>query len=514
MKLSIRKEALFIIKILQDKGFDAYLVGGAVRDIIIASKQKLDPSQAIKDYDFATNATPEEIQQLLADSFYENEFGTVAITHEELLKQMGLNSSEAILPKPHQPPKDKIIDLANATKIHESLGTPEEIQQSESQIDWLPDFEITTYRSDEVYTDFRRPDPKKLTWGKTIQEDLKRRDFTINAMALKHLKDDDFELIDPFNGIEDLDQSLVRTVNEPTDRFQEDALRMLRAIRLAVQLNFQINDQTFEAIIAHAELITKISWERISDEFLKILASEYPAEGISLLDEAGLLKFILPELVECKGVEQGGHHNTDVWTHSLDALKECPNPDPIVRLATLLHDIAKPQTFEIRNNKITFYNHEIVGSRIADKIAKRLKFSKNQRQRLFILVRQHMFYYQSKNSDASIRRFMRRVSLENIDDILDLREADRLGSGARKTSWRLEEMKQRMIEQLNQPMQVTDLAINGHDLMTEFDKKPGSWLGEILEELLEKVLDKPELNTKEKLIELSRKFFSQIIPQQ
>jgi len=505
MKLSIRAEALFVIKTLQEKGFEAYLVGGAVRDIIIASKQDLDPNGAIKDYDFTTNATPAEIQQLFPESYYENEFGTVAITHEELLGQMGVDPIEVILPKPHQLSKNKIIDLANATKIHESLGTPEEIIQAEPETNWLPDFEITTYRSDEIYADFRRPDPKKLTWGKTIQEDLKRRDFTINAMALKHIKNEEFELIDPFHGIKDLKLYSIRTVNNPSERFQEDALRMLRAIRFAVQLNFQIDDQTFEAIITHAQLITKISWERISDEFLKILASQYPAEGISLLDEAGLLQFILPELIECKGVEQGGHHNTDVWAHSLDALKECPNPDPIVRLATLLHDIAKPQTFEIRDNKITFYNHEIVGSRIADKIAKRLKLSKKQRRRLFILVRQHMFYYQTKNSDASIRRFMRKVGLENIDDILDLREADRLGSGARKTSWRLEEMKQRMIQQLNQPMQVTDLAINGHDLITEFNKKPGSWLGNILKQLLEKVLDNPELNTKEKLIELAKK---------
>jgi tRNA nucleotidyltransferase (CCA-adding enzyme) len=508
MKLSIREEALFVIKTLQDKDFEAYLVGGAVRDIIIASKQDLDPSEAIKDYDFTTNATPAEIQQLFPESYYENEFGTVAITHEELLEQMGVEPTEAILPKPHQLPKNKIIDLANATNIHESLGTPEEIDQTEADTNWLPDFEITTYRSDEIYADFRRPDPAKLTWGKTIQEDLKRRDFTINAMALKHLKGDNFELIDPFQGIKDLELHSIKTVNEPSERFQEDALRMLRAVRFAVQLNFQIDEKTFEAVIKQAKLISKISWERISDEFLKIIASQYPAEGISLLDEAGLLQFILPELLEAKGVEQGGHHNTDVWTHSLDALQECPNPDPIVRLATLLHDVAKPRTFEIRDNKITFYNHEIVGSRMADKIAKRLKFSKNQRQRLFTLVRQHMFYYQTKNSDASIRRFMRNVSLENIDDILDLREADRLGSGARKTSWRLEEMKQRMIEQLNQPMQVTDLAINGHDLMTEFDKKPGSWLGEILGKLLEKVLDDPELNTKEKLMELAKEISS------
>lgn len=504
MKLSIRKEALFIIETLQQKGFEAYLVGGAVRDIIVATQQDRDPGQAIKDYDFATNATPAEIQQLFPESFYENEFGTVAITHQELLQQMGIESAEAILPQPHRPPQNKIIDLANATKIHESLGTPEEIKEAESETKWLPDFEITTYRSDEVYADFRRPDPKKLTWGKTIEEDLKRRDFTINAMALKHLKADKFELIDPFEGLKDLKRHLVKTVNKPTERFQEDALRMLRAVRFAVQLNFQIDDQTFEAIAAHAELITKISWERISEEFLKIIATQYPAEGISLLDEAGLLKFILPELLECKGVEQGGHHNTDVWTHSLDALKECPNPDPIVRLGTLLHDIAKPQTFEIRDDKITFYNHEIIGSRTADKIAKRLKFSKNQRQRLFTLVRHHMFYYQPRNKDASIRRFMRKVGLENIDDILDLREADRLGSGARKTSWRLEEMKQRMIEQLNQPMEVTDLAIDGHDLMTEFKLKPGAWIGEMLNKLLEKVIDKPELNTKEKLTKLAK----------
>ncbi len=505
MKLSIRKEALFIITTLQNAGFEAYLVGGAVRDIIIANHQHLDPSAAIKDYDFTTNATPEEIQQLFPESFYENEFGTVAITHQELLTQMGLDPAAADLPQPHQPPKNKIIDLANATKIHESLGTPDELKQDKAQLHWLPNFEITTYRSDEVYTDFRRPDPQKLTWGKTILDDLKRRDFTINAMALRHLNNNNFELIDPFDGIKNLKQHTIKTVNAPSERFQEDALRMLRAIRFAVQLNFQIDNQTFEAIINHAQLITNISWERISDEFLKIIASQYPAEGISLLDEAGLLQFILPELLTSKEVRQGGHHNTDVWTHSLDALKECPNPDPIVRLATLLHDIGKPQTFEIRDNKITFYNHEIIGSRIADKIAKRLKFSKKQRRRLFILVRQHMFYYQTKNSDASIRRFMRHVGLENIDDILDLREADRLGSGARKTSWRLEEMKQRMIEQLNQPMKVTDLAIDGHDLMTAFDQKPGAWIGEILQQLLEKVLEQPELNTQEKLMELAKK---------
>lgn len=504
MKLAIRKEALYVIKTLQAAGFEAYLVGGAVRDILLADKNESDPAQAIKDYDFTTNAHPEEIQALFPESFYENEFGTVAITHQELLAQMGLSRNQIKLPRPHLPPQNRIIDLSQATKIHESLGTPAEVETQQDEVNWLPNFEITTYRSDEVYADFRRPDPEKLTWGTTIEEDLKRRDFTINAMALKAVKKDQFELVDPFGGIDDLNRHLIKTVNEPPARFQEDALRMLRAIRFAVALNFQIDEATFEAIIQHAELITKISWERISDEFMRIIGSQYPAEGISLLDEAGVLKHLLPELIEAKGVEQGGHHNTDVWTHSLDALKECPNHDPIVRLATLLHDIGKPRTFELRDNKITFYNHEIVGSRIADRIARRFKFSKLERKRLFTLVRYHMFYYQPHNKDASIRRFMRQVKLENIDDILDLREADRLGSGARKTSWRLEEMKQRMIDQLHQPMSVTDLAIDGHDLMTEFDKKPGSWIGDLLKQLLEKVMDNPEINSKEKLIEISK----------
>ena len=506
MKLKVRDEAIFIIKTLEKAGFEAFLVGGAVRDLILAEQNDLNPEETVKDYDLTTNATPDEIQKLFPESFYENEFGTVAITHEELLNQMGVELSETSLPKPHLPPTDRVIDIAQASKIHESLGTPEEIEETNEN--WLPDFEITTYRSGEVYDDFRRPDPKKLTWGKTIDEDLTRRDFTINAMALKHKKEDEFELIDPFNGLDDLNQHIVKTVGDPTERLQEDALRMLRAVRFAVQLNMQISDKTFEAIIKNAQLITKISWERISDEFLKILSSQYPAEGMTLLDETGLLQFILPEIIKGKGVQQGGHHTTDVWTHSLDALKECPSLNPIVRLATLLHDVAKPQTFEIRNDKITFYNHEIVGSRIADRIAKRLKLSNNQRKQLFTLVRFHMFYYQPHNSDAAIRRFMRKVGLENIDDILDLREADRLGSGARKTSWRLEEMKQRMIEQLNQPMEVTDLAINGHDLMKEFKLDAGPWLGETLNKLLERVLDDPELNEKEALIKIANDFIA------
>jgi putative nucleotidyltransferase with HDIG domain len=233
---------------------------------------------------------------------------------------------------------------------------------------------------------------------------------------------------------------------------------------------------------------------------MKMLKSDFPAEAIELLDTTGLLTHIIPELLTAKGVEQAGHHTTDVWTHSLDALRTCPSTDPIVRLATLLHDIAKPQTYQRTDASITFYNHEVIGARVAKKIAERLRLPKRDVERIFTLVRHHMFHYQPKNTDAAIRRFMRKVGLENIDDILDLREGDRLGSGARQTSWRLEEMKQRMIEQLNQPLSVHDLAIDGHDLMAELKLQPGPKLGQILHELFEKVLEQPELNTKEQLI--------------
>jgi putative nucleotidyltransferase with HDIG domain len=222
-----------------------------------------------------------------------------------------------------------------------------------------------------------------------------------------------------------------------------------------------------------------------------------------LLYETGLLHFFIPELLTMRDVAQSGHHLTDVWVHSLDALAACPSSDPIVRLATLLHDIGKPATQRMVAGKYTFYNHQIVGAHLAKKIAIRLRLSKNDVQRIFTLVRYHMFNYETNHTDASIRRFMRQVGLENLNDILSLREGDRLGSNARKTSWRLEEMKQRMIEQLNQPLQIRDLALGGEELMSEFNLKPSPLLGRLLNALLEEVLEDNTLNTKEKLLALS-----------
>ncbi len=436
-----------ILQTLTIAGFQAYIVGGAVRDLLL--------NTPVKDWDFTTNALPEEIQDLFPEAFYDNQFGTVGIAG----KHLG--------------------DTENPDVV----------------------YEITTYRSEGVYTDHRRPDT--VEWGKTIEEDLQRRDFTINAMAL-----DDKKVIDPFDGQKDIQAKLVRAVGDPATRFQEDALRMMRAIRIGAQLGFGIEQKTLEAIAKNADLIQHISWERIRDEFFKILTSNYPKNGIELLTSTGLLNHILPELLECKGVQQAHHHVTDVWTHTLNAVAACPSKDPIVRLAVLLHDIAKPLTADTSRSVVTFYNHEVLGARIAKQIGLRLRLSKKDVQKLFILVRWHMFMYDSHVTDAYIRRFIRRVGVENIPDMIALRIADRLGSGSKPTSWRFEEMKQRIEGQLKQPFTMNDMAIDGNDLMKEFKLKPGPQLGKILHELFKIILEEPTKNTKEQLLQIAQSLIS------
>lgn len=522
MVITLSREVLFILHTLQTNGFEAYIVGGAVRDLLIHAHHGED--QPVVDFDFTTNATPEQIQALFPESYYENKFGTVGIAPKHIREMMG-QATDTTIPTVEPESRDRVIDIARASKVHVSLAhqvpTEQEIKKTHE-----PDYEITTYRSDGVYNDHRRPET--VTWGKTIEDDLSRRDFTINAMAIRvnpdvlsekahnnfpdpslQLQPDHYEIIDLFNGLNDLQANLIRTVGEAHLRFQEDALRMLRAIRFSVQLNMKMSDETFAAITALAADIQHVSWERIGDEFMKMMRSPFPAEAIELLEETGLLHYLIPELREGKGVEQGGHHTTDVWTHSVDALRNTPSKDPVVRLATLLHDVAKPRTYhQADHTKPTFYNHEIIGARMAKDIAQRFRLARKDCDRVFTLVRQHMFYYQPTHTDAAVRRFMRNVGLENIDDILDLREGDRLGSGARKTSWRLEEMKQRMIEQLHQPFAITDLAIDGTDLMDEMGLKPGPTIGQILKHLFEIVLEEPELNTKEKLMELAQEYLA------
>jgi len=507
-KLTLPFGPLFILKRLSEAGFEAALVGGVVRDLL--------RGEMGTDFDFTTNATPEQILELFPESFYTNDFGTVSITDENLYELAGKPAPIKTLKNSRT---DRVIDVARATKLHPSLT--EAVGEIDSKNQANPPYEITTYRSDGAYEDKRRPE--SVTWGKTLSEDLERRDFTINALAIVvnfevvnldsigdevELTDDQFEIIDEHNGMADLENNRIHTVGDPKTRFSEDALRLLRAIRFAVQLNMQLSDDVYAAVKEQAKNLEHISAERIREELFKILVSPYPKAGIELLDATDLLQYVLPEILPMKGVTQGGHHTTDVWTHSLDALDESPSSDPLVRLATLLHDVAKPATYDDSSGKPTFYNHEVVGSRIAKAIASRLKLSNKDRDRLFILVRYHMFHYQPTMSDAAVRRFMRKVGLHNIDDILDLREGDRLGSGAVKTSWRLEEFKERMIAELHQPFEVTDLEIDGNDLIKSLGLKPGPVIGEVLQQLFEQVLENPEKNTKEFLLEEAKKIIS------
>ncbi len=432
------------------KNLEIYLVGAGVRQLL--------NRQVPYDCDFTTNANPEVIQSLFADSFYDNDYGTVSI--------------------PTQTDRGDEV------------------------------YEITPYRTEWGYTDQRRPDG--VRWGDNLEEDLQRRDFTFNAIVIGPKKDrgrwdgKKLELIDLFDGRKDFKNRIVRAVGNPDKRFGEDALRMMRAVRFAAQLGFTIEEKTFAAIRKNAPLVKKISAERVRNELLKILASDYPMEGYQFLRSSGLAEIILPEVEATFGVGQKSpnrHHIYDVGTHSLLSLKNCPSEDPIVRLAVLLHDIGKPPTRQVEaDSTVTFYNHEIVGTDLAYNIGRRLKLSKKDLVRLTKLVRWHQFTVTEKQTDKAIRRFIRSVGINNVQDMLDLRTGDRIGGGARETSWRLEDFKKRLIEVQKTPFTVKDLKIDGHDIMKELGLKPGPKIGELLETLFELVEEKKIKNTRPALI--------------
>ena len=433
MKFKLPSPVIKVLQTLERDKFEAFVVGGAVRDLLT--------HVPVTDWDFTTNATPEQIQKLFPDSFYDNRFGTVGVKFDEQV------------------------------------------------------LEITTYRSESGYSDRRRPD--RVKWGKTIAEDLTRRDFTVNAMALT----DKLEIIDPFHGQKDLKQKIIRAVGQADKRFNEDALRMLRAIRIASQLGFLIEPKTLEAIVKNSALIKQISAERVRDELLKIIASPFPKEGLQLMFNAGLLAHILPELIATRGVDQAGHHTKDVWNHSLDSLAASPSAETIVRLATLLHDIGKPVVKSSREGKkITFYNHEVVGARMAKTIARRLKLSKKQTDLLWLLVRWHMFQYEPKMTDKAIRRFITRVGRENINKMIQLRVGDRVGGGSQASSWRLREFQERIKQVLYKPFDINDLKVDGTDAMNILNIKPGPKVGEILKKIFNEVLADAKKNDREYLL--------------
>ncbi len=514
--------ALFIIYWLKKNNFQAYLVGGVVRDLYIYHFNDLTKLKEI-DYDFTTNAKPTEILSVFPNSFYENSFGTVSLNPQSLYTNIIDNDFEMAKDFfenfAHQLTKPFFI-FDQHLKLHQSLQNQKADTLLTIDKEHLPNYEITTFRDKEVYGDFRRPN--SLVWGCTITDDLKRRDFTINALALDididflakifsqkklpsliTIDSDNYNLIDQHQSLQDLQNRLIRTVGSADDRFREDALRMMRAIRLASQLDFKLEKETLQSIKDNYLLIQHISGERIRDEFLKMLVSNYATEAILLLAETKMLNYILPELLLTRQVAQSGHHTTDVWQHSLDSLKFCPSKDPIVKLASLVHDLGKVETQKKVGEKYTFYGHEIIGANLAYQIGKRLKLSRKDCIRLSTLVRYHMFHYQKFQTDSAIRRFMNKVKLVNLNDIFAVREADRLGSNAKQSSWRLEEMKERIQAQLYQPLSLKDLCLNGDDLIKKLGLKPSPLIGKILDQLMEKVLDDEKLNQKEILLKLA-----------
>lgn len=441
--MQIDPEIKQILDKLGKNGFEAAIVGGAVRDLLAKNQ--------VTDWDLTTNATPDEILKLFKNGFYNNRFGTV--------------------------------------------GVPLDGQT----------VEITTYRKEMGYSDKRHPD--QIIWGKTLEEDLSRRDFTINAIALRYTQGKLLGTpVDPFQGQEDLKNKIIKTVGDPNQRFQEDALRLLRAIRLATTLGFKIEEKTRDAIKNNASLLTQISGERIREELFKILDSENAADGIMLAKETGLLKIILPELEVCFQVEQKSpkrHHIFDVGTHCVESLRNCPSADTIVRFATLLHDVGKAKVANVTEEGVrTFYNHEVAGGRQALDIAKRLHLSHDQKEKLYKLVRWHQFTVNENQTDSALRRFIKNIGPENIENMMDLRVGDRLGGGLQQPeSWRLKLFRQRLKDVMKKPFTVADLKVSGHDVMKALNIKPGPKVGEVLNKLFEEVQEDAKKNNREYLLE-------------
>ncbi len=444
--ITLSKEITELLNKFKKNKFQIYIVGGAVRDTLL--------NKSVDNWDFTTNATPEQILKMFPDAFYNNVYGTVSIP----------------------------VKTQNVASLQKSII-----------------FEITPFRKESDYADSRHPE--KIEWAKTIEEDLSRRDFTINAIAY-----DGKNIIDPYNGQLHIQQKLIVAVGDPDKRFTEDALRLLRAIRFTSQLGFLIENKTRDSIQKNASLITKISWERIRDEFLKILESDHPAEGIFFLKNTGLLTYILPEVDICFTIPQKSpkrHHIYDVGTHLIMALKHCPSKDPITRFATLIHDIGKAETFrkDEKTGLITFYNHEVVSKKQTEIIADRFKLSNKQKDKLMTLVAEHQFTVSETQTDKAVRRFIRSVTKDYLQDILDLRTGDRIGSGAKPTSWRLDLFKKRLIEVQKEPFKITDLKINGKDVMKILKLKPGPKVGEVLKKLFDQVVEGKVKNKRQVLLD-------------
>ncbi|MES2134762.1 MAG: HD domain-containing protein [Patescibacteria group bacterium] len=438
-KLAIPAEVMVVANGLEDAGFEAYLVGGCVRDIILEKKPK--------DWDLTTNATPEDIQKIFPETFYENTYGTVGVVGES------------------DDPTLKVI-------------------------------EVTPYRKEGTYSDARRPD--SVEFGVSLEEDLKRRDFTVNALAYRPKTG---EMVDQHGGHEDIKKRLIRAVGKPDTRFQEDALRMMRGVRLSAELGFAIEQETATAIHTNATQLGKISKERIRDELMRILETKEPMQAIYISQKLGLLKYIAPDLERGIGIGQNQAHSFDVFEHLVRAMQHAADKDwePVIRLAALFHDVAKPETRRWSDEKKdwTFHGHEVVGARVAKRALQDLKFSNEVIEKVVKLVRWHMFFSDpDKITLSAVRRMIVNVGQENIWDLLNLRICDRIGTGRPKEQpFRFRKYKSMVDEALRDPISVAMLKVNGEKVIEILGEKPGPRVGWILHALLEEVLEDPKKNT-------------------
>jgi len=432
-------------------GHAAYVVGGSLRDVALGREAA--------DWDLATDARPEVMVGLLPDAVYENRFGTVAVR------------------------RDAVV------------------------------YEMTTFRSDHEYADFRRP--HRIEFGDSIELDLARRDFTCNAIAwgasaavgAAVVRGEAVGLVDPFGGEADVRARILRAVGDPRTRFEEDALRMVRAVRLAATLGFGVEPATLAGMQARSDLVRHLSGERIATELDKLLAAEMPSVGLRLMSDTDVLAGISAELAAQRGIPQNKVAGEDLWDHTIRTVDAAPAGRPVVRLAALLHDIGKPATYSEGH----FIGHDAVGATLAGEFLDRLRSPRSVRDRIVHLIRHHMFSYESNWSPAAIRRFIAKISvhgtaIEAVDELLDLRAADNVGSGLPPASGRLDELRARISEALAEGVVLDrrDLAVDGDDLMSELGIEQGPRLGHVLDELLERVQVDPTLNDRPSLLLLAQ----------
>ncbi|MBI9105498.1 MAG: CCA tRNA nucleotidyltransferase [Spirochaetales bacterium] len=451
MRYKVDKSLIKFSQQFNDAGYACYLVGGAVRNLYAGLP--------VSDYDFATDARPDDVQRLF----------------------------KRVIPTG--------IKHGTVTVLYAGHN-----------------LEVTTFREDGEYTDSRRPDNVQFT--PSIFEDLKRRDFTINSMAYDLVTG---VLLDPHEGKADLERKLIRAIGVPSERFQEDALRIMRACRFAAQLDFIIDDDTLAGMTEKAENLRAVSAERIRDELEKILKAEKPSTAFRVMEKTGILKVILPELASCRGVDQKGYHDFDVLDHMLYSCDGAPPENAEVRLAALLHDIGKPSVINWDELGIpTFHSHELLSVSISRDIIQRFKFPKAFEKHVLLLIEQHMFHYQNEWTDSAVRRFIARVGVENIKNLFVLRRADQFGMrGSKILPLNLIEFQKRIeaILEAENAFRISDLKINGNTLQKDGGIPRGPALGKVLEFLLESVLEDPELNNEEKLLEIGIKFYSERLKQ-